>query len=55
MKEFAFQWHITNICNLRCKHCYQEDFNDIDSNSVNDVQQIIKRISNELSYYGIRI
>lgn len=24
--EFNFQWHITNLCNLRCKHCYQEDF-----------------------------
>ncbi len=20
------QWHITNLCNLRCAHCYQEDF-----------------------------
>jgi radical SAM protein with 4Fe4S-binding SPASM domain len=27
MKEpFYLQWHITNLCNLRCKHCYQEDF-----------------------------
>jgi len=27
MKEqFYIQWHITNLCNLRCKHCYQEDF-----------------------------
>jgi len=27
MKErFYFQWHITNYCNLRCQHCYQEDF-----------------------------
>jgi radical SAM protein with 4Fe4S-binding SPASM domain len=23
---FHIQWHITNLCNLRCKHCYQEDF-----------------------------
>lgn len=23
--EFGFQWHITNRCNLRCAHCYQED------------------------------
>jgi radical SAM protein with 4Fe4S-binding SPASM domain len=27
MKErFFIQWHITNFCNLRCQHCYQEDF-----------------------------
>jgi len=31
--SFHFQWHITNHCNLRCRHCYQEDFskdNDLD-------------------------
>jgi MoaA/NifB/PqqE/SkfB family radical SAM enzyme len=27
MKDlFYIQWHITNFCNLRCRHCYQEDF-----------------------------
>jgi radical SAM protein with 4Fe4S-binding SPASM domain len=24
--SFHFQWHITNLCNLRCEHCYQDDF-----------------------------
>ncbi|MDD4908877.1 MAG: radical SAM protein [Candidatus Omnitrophica bacterium] len=24
--EFNFQWHITNRCNLRCRHCYQDDY-----------------------------
>lgn len=24
--EFYFQWHITEKCNLRCKHCYHEDY-----------------------------
>ncbi len=23
---FYIQWHITNSCNLRCTHCYQDDF-----------------------------
>jgi len=23
---FHIQWHITNLCNLHCQHCYQEDF-----------------------------
>jgi radical SAM protein with 4Fe4S-binding SPASM domain len=30
---FYIQWHITNLCNLQCQHCYQEDFskrNDLD-------------------------
>jgi len=27
MKDsFHIQWHITNLCNLRCLHCYQDDF-----------------------------
>jgi radical SAM protein with 4Fe4S-binding SPASM domain len=26
MSLFYVQWHITNFCNLRCRHCYQEDF-----------------------------
>jgi radical SAM protein with 4Fe4S-binding SPASM domain len=24
--SFYIQWHITNLCNLHCKHCYQDDF-----------------------------
>lgn len=27
MKKHVLQWHITHKCNLRCKHCYQEDYN----------------------------
>ncbi|MBQ3952684.1 MAG: radical SAM protein, partial [Ruminococcus sp.] len=23
---FTLQWHITHRCNLRCEHCYQEDY-----------------------------
>jgi radical SAM protein with 4Fe4S-binding SPASM domain len=26
MADFGFQWHITDRCNLRCRHCYQESF-----------------------------
>jgi radical SAM protein with 4Fe4S-binding SPASM domain len=25
-EQFYIQWHITNLCNLRCQHCYQDDF-----------------------------
>jgi radical SAM protein with 4Fe4S-binding SPASM domain len=25
-EPFYIQWHITNLCNLRCSHCYQDDF-----------------------------
>lgn len=32
-EPFYIQWHITNHCNLGCRHCYQDDFskkNDLD-------------------------
>ena len=22
----TFQWHLTDQCNFRCKHCYQTDY-----------------------------
>jgi radical SAM protein with 4Fe4S-binding SPASM domain len=25
LKPFSFQWHITDVCNLRCAHCYREE------------------------------
>ena len=28
--SFHIQWHITNLCNLRCRHCYQDDFSKKD-------------------------
>jgi radical SAM protein with 4Fe4S-binding SPASM domain len=41
---FYIQWHITNLCNLRCRHCYQEDFskrNDLDWSG-------LKKVSNNI-------
>lgn len=26
MKKLTMQWHLTNRCNKRCKHCYQEEY-----------------------------
>jgi len=23
--DFLIQWHLTERCNLRCKHCYQDN------------------------------
>jgi radical SAM protein with 4Fe4S-binding SPASM domain len=25
VNEFILQWHLSEICNLKCKHCYQEN------------------------------
>ena len=29
-RDFTLQWHITHRCNLRCKHCYQDDYTAFD-------------------------
>ena len=26
LRRFTFQWHLTERCNLRCAHCYQESY-----------------------------
>lgn len=41
---FHIQWHITNLCNLRCQHCYQDDFSeerDLDWRGLKGVAQNI--------------
>ena len=42
-KEFYFQWHFLNTCNLRCKHCYQENYKFTDM----DLGNLLK-IANEI-------
>ena len=29
VKKFILQWHLSEICNLKCKHCYQENHKPI--------------------------
>ena len=36
--EFYFQWHITDSCNLRCKHCYHESY----SHNGLELDQLVK-------------
>ncbi len=29
VKKFVLQWHLSEVCNLKCKHCYQKDHKPI--------------------------
>lgn len=51
-KEFYFQWHFLNSCNLRCKHCYQENyqFSDMDYPKL---MMIADEIINALTKWGM--
>lgn len=39
LNSFYIQWHITKMCNCRCKHCYQNDYS---SNNELNYEQLIR-------------
>lgn len=48
MKQYTpsnilIQWHITNKCNYRCKHCYQNDFEG-EGRSTTEMLNVIDRV-----------
>src|SRR5262245_46851861 len=36
------QWHITDRCNLRCAHCYQESYSGAER-PMNDLLQVLQQ------------
>ena len=42
VRELTMQWHLSEICNLKCKHCYQEKHKPIQL-PLNDLKKIIKQ------------
>lgn len=47
--EFGFQWHITDRCNLRCTHCYQEDYSGSNELDLDGLKQVADEIIRTLS------
>lgn len=52
-KLFTLQWHITNNCKLRCKHCYV-DFSKSTSVSMSNFKKSLNNYKNFLSNYWIK-
>ncbi|HQP00494.1 MAG TPA: radical SAM protein [Caldisericia bacterium] len=48
MKTFGFQWHITDYCNLRCRHCYQIKFDKSSDLPLEKIKFIVDKISETL-------
>ena len=46
--EFYFQWHIREKCNLRCKHCYQEDYKDQNEMSIEELKGVADKLVHTL-------
>ena len=50
---FTLQWHITHRCNLRCKHCYQDDYSAFESrDALGDILNQYEALLKEYSYKG---
>lgn len=50
MKRIDFQWHLTNHCNLCCRHCYQSQFQD--DFGENRIFDVANRLLEELRDHG---
>lgn len=51
-EDFYFQWHITDKCNLRCAHCYQENYTDSQDMPLEELKAIAFKLFHTLSKWG---
>ena len=49
---FGFQWHITNKCNLRCAHCYQDDYSSTNELDLDGLKLIADEIITTLTKWN---
>ena len=49
---FTLQWHITHRCNLRCSHCYQDDYSAFSSRE--SLEGVLNQYSKLLDEYGFK-
>ncbi len=54
-KTFHIQWHITDACNLRCRHCYQDAFNAKRDLSFGELEKIFSNISDFVRSRGQKL
>jgi radical SAM protein with 4Fe4S-binding SPASM domain len=48
--DFLIQWHLTERCNLKCRHCYQEGGN-LEELSLAEIYRVIDEISDMLQVW----
>lgn len=52
--DFYFQWHITDVCNNRCKHCYHETYDNKSELSIEKLIYISEKIEDALSKWNFK-
>lgn len=50
--EFYFQWHITEKCNLRCKHCYHDNYASDNELNLDELREIADKIDDTLKKWN---
>ena len=51
-EQFHIQWHITNLCNLRCQHCYQDDFSKKSDLDWAGLEKVCDNLLNTMREWG---
>ncbi|OQX27553.1 MAG: hypothetical protein BWK80_04770 [Desulfobacteraceae bacterium IS3] len=49
-RSFYIQWHFTENCNLRCKHCYQKNY-DLNDISEQELMRIAEMLDNAMNVW----
>ena len=52
-RRFYFQWHLTERCNLRCAHCYQNSDEYQEAVSIDDFNLVLSRIATALTKWRL--
>ncbi len=55
MKEFHIQWHFLDRCNLRCKHCYQDNYTNANELNIEQLIQISDNLVLSMKKWGKRL
>jgi radical SAM protein with 4Fe4S-binding SPASM domain len=50
-KSILLQWHLTERCNLRCSHCYQEEYSSKEL-SYNECKKVINQFKELIKYFS---
>ena len=51
--EFVLQWHITDRCNLRCRHCYVDEYSSqTDEKDFDTVLDQLEKLLSNLNFTG---
>ena len=53
-REFYFQWHITERCNRRCRHCYHSSYDSIGELSDELLLSVVDRLTDTLKAWDRR-